>query len=56
MVISADRLSAQRQAVREFDIYDGLRLPPKSLLKSVAFPAWCLGHEPGLQILCVTYA
>jgi hypothetical protein len=25
-------------------------------LASVAFPAWCLGHEPGLQILCVSYA
>src|ERR1700746_1515566 len=23
---------------------------------SVAFPAWCLGHEPELQILCVSYA
>ena len=23
-------------------------------LASVAFPAWCLGREPGLQILCVT--
>jgi hypothetical protein len=25
-------------------------------LASVAFPAWCLGHEPGTQILCVSYA
>ena len=34
-------------------------LPPrhlKSHLASVAFPAWCLGHEPGAQILCVSYA
>src|SRR6516225_9794398 len=23
---------------------------------SVAFPAWCLGREPGKQILCVSYA
>jgi len=27
---------------------------PKSLLASVAFPAWCLGHDPAAQILCVT--
>jgi hypothetical protein len=34
-------------------------LPPrhlKSPLASVAFPAWCLGHEPSAQILCVSYA
>jgi len=32
-------------------------LPPrhlKSHLTSVALPAWCLGHEPSAQILCVT--
>ena len=29
---------------------------PKSHLASVAFPAWCLGHEPRLQMLCVSYA
>jgi predicted phage terminase large subunit-like protein len=36
-----------------------VNLPPrhlKSLLASVAFPAWCLGHDPGMQILCVSYA
>src|SRR5215467_696642 len=34
-------------------------LPPrhlKSLMASVAFPAWCLGHDPSAQILCVSYA
>src|SRR5215470_14391691 len=34
-------------------------LPPrhlKSHLASIAFPAWCLGHDPSLQILCVSYA
>jgi hypothetical protein len=25
-------------------------------LASVAFPAWCLGHRPSAQILCVSYA
>jgi predicted phage terminase large subunit-like protein len=36
-----------------------INLPPrhlKSLLASVAFPAWCLGHDPSAQILCVSYA
>ena len=36
-----------------------INLPPrhlKSLLASVAFPAWCLGHRPSAQILCVSYA
>ena len=36
-----------------------VNLPPrhlKSLLASVAFPAWCLGREPSAQILCVSYA
>ena len=36
-----------------------INVPPrylKSLLGSVAFPAWCLGHDPSLQMLCVSYA
>ena len=28
----------------------------KSHLASIAFPAWCLGHEPSAEILCVSYA
>jgi len=34
-------------------------VPPrhlKSHLASVAFPAWCLGHDPSMQMLCVSYA
>jgi hypothetical protein len=34
-------------------------LPPrhlKSHLASIAFPAWCLGHDPSAEILCVSYA
>ena len=34
-------------------------MPPrylKSLLGSVAFPAWCLGRRPGTQIVCASYA
>jgi predicted phage terminase large subunit-like protein len=36
-----------------------INVPPrylKSLLGSVAFPAWCLGRQPCTQILCVSYA
>ena len=36
-----------------------INLPPrhlKSLIASIAFPAWCLGHDPSAQILCVSYA
>jgi hypothetical protein len=36
-----------------------INLPPrhlKSLLASIAFPAWCLGHDPSAQLLCVSYA
>jgi predicted phage terminase large subunit-like protein len=36
-----------------------VNLPPrhlKSHLASIAFPAWCLGHDPSAQILCVSYA
>src|SRR5271170_1512595 len=36
-----------------------INLPPrhlKSLCGSVAFPAWCLGHDPSAQIISVSYA
>src|SRR5277367_2002975 len=36
-----------------------INLPPrhlKSLMASIAFPAWCLGLDPAAQILCVSYA
>jgi predicted phage terminase large subunit-like protein len=36
-----------------------VNVPPrslKSLLASVALPAWYLGHDPSAQILCVSYA
>jgi predicted phage terminase large subunit-like protein len=36
-----------------------INLPPrhlKSLLASVAFPAWCLGRDPELRLICVSYA
>jgi len=36
-----------------------INLPPrhlKSLMASIAFPAWFLGLDPSVQILCVSYA
>lgn len=36
-----------------------INLPPrslKSLVVSVAFPAWVLGHRPESRIICVSYA
>ncbi len=36
-----------------------VNLPPrhlKSLLASIAFPAWCLGRDPGIRLICVSYA
>ena len=36
-----------------------ISVPPrhlKSHLASVAFPAWCLGHDPSVQIVCASYA
>jgi hypothetical protein len=53
-------IAAKLTAVREGRIRRLIiNLPPrhlKSLLASVAFPAWCLGHDPSAQILCVSYA
>jgi predicted phage terminase large subunit-like protein len=54
--VIAARLAAVHQGhIRRLII----NLPPrhlKSHLASIAFPAWCLGHDPGMQILCVSYA
>jgi predicted phage terminase large subunit-like protein len=36
-----------------------ITMPPrhlKSIAASVAFPAWALGHDPALRILCISYA
>src|SRR5712671_2327927 len=53
-------IAAALTAVREGKIRRLIiNLPPrhlKSLLASIAFPAWCLGHDPSAQILCVSYA
>ena len=52
-------IAAKLTAVREGRIRRLIiNLPPrhlKSLLASIAFPAWYLGHDPSAQILCVSY-
>ena len=56
LLVIAEKLAAVRQGkIRRLII----NLPPrhlKSLFASIAFPAWCLGHDPSAQILCVSYA
>jgi len=51
---------ARMTAVREGKIRRLIiNLPPrhlKSVMASIAFPAWCLGLDPTAQILCVSYA
>jgi predicted phage terminase large subunit-like protein len=53
-------IAAKLTAVREGKIRRLIiNLPPrhlKSLLASIAFPAWCLGHDSSAQILSVSYA
>src|SRR3954453_20652939 len=53
-------IAAKLTAVREGKIRRLIiNLPPrhlKSLMASIAFPAWCLGHDRTAQILCVSYA
>jgi len=54
-VIAAKLAAVRRGEIRRLII----TLPPrhlKSHLASIAFPAWCLGHDPSLQLLCVSYA
>jgi hypothetical protein len=54
-VIAAALTAVQQGKIRRLII----NLPPRhlnSLMASVAFPAWCLGHDPSAQILCVSYA
>jgi hypothetical protein len=53
-------IAAKLTAVRNGEIRRLIiNLPPrhlKSLMASIAFPAWCLGHDPSAQILDVSYA
>jgi len=53
-------IAAALAAVREGKIRRLIiNLPPrhlKSLMASMAFPAWCLGRDPSAQLLCVSYS
>jgi hypothetical protein len=54
-IIAAKLMALRAGKIRRLII----NMPPrylKSLLASIAFPAWCLGHDPAAQILCVSYA
>jgi hypothetical protein len=54
-VIAAKLVAVYQGRIRRLII----NVPPrhlKSHLVSVTFPAWCLGHRPSLQFLCVSYA
>jgi hypothetical protein len=54
-ILAAKLMALRKGHIRRLII----NMPPrylKSLLASVAFPAWCLGHDPAAQILCVSYA
>jgi hypothetical protein len=52
-IIAAKLIAVRNGNVRRLIV----NLPPrhlKSLLAPVAFPAWCLGHDPSAQILYAT--
>src|SRR6516165_881554 len=54
-VMTAKLAAVYRGEVRRLIV----NVPPrylKSLLGSVAFPAWCLGRRPSTQIICASYA
>jgi len=55
-----DVMASKLVAIRRGDIRCLIiNIPPrhlKSLIGSVAFPAWCLGHDPTTQIICFSYA
>jgi predicted phage terminase large subunit-like protein len=54
-VIAAELEACRRGETRRLII----NLPPRSLKShcvSVAFPAWLLGHDPSVQIICASYA
>src|SRR5437879_846096 len=54
--VIAAKLTAVREAKIRRLIINVAPRNLKSLLASIAFPAWCLGHDPSAQILCVSYA
>jgi hypothetical protein len=54
--VIAAKLAAVREGKIRRLIINLLPRHLKSLLASIAFPAWCLGLDPSAQILCVSYA
>jgi predicted phage terminase large subunit-like protein len=59
LAFRADRRRVHRDAARRIWRRLIINLPLRHLqshLASVAFPAWCLGHRPSAQMLCVSYA
>jgi len=54
--VIAAKLTAVREGKIRRLIINLPRRSLKSLLASIAFPAWCLGHDPSAQILSVSYA
>ncbi len=54
-LLSEYLLACQRKEIKKLII----NFPPrhgKSILTSVAFPAWLMGHDPTTQIMCASYA
>lgn len=53
------KLCAEVDRIRtERNVRQAVALPPrnlKSIIVSVALPAWLLGHDPGLEVVCVSY-
>jgi hypothetical protein len=54
--VIAAKLTAVREGKIRRLIINLLPRHLKSLMASIAFPAWCLGLDPSAQILCVSYA
>ena len=55
LVVIAAKLTAVREGKIRRLIINVAPRNLKSLLASIAFPAWCLGHDPSAQILSVSY-
>ena len=55
-----DAIACRLERVRRGEIRRLIiNMPPrslKSIMSSVAFPAFCLGHDPSRRIICVSYS
>src|SRR6476469_3146980 len=53
-VIATKLEACRRRQIRRLAIL----VPPRNLkshLASIVLPAWCLGHNPALEIICASY-